>query len=229
MSARRHPWRLHMSSSGEIRPLAVLLLLSVSAVLAACGGDGGRSESTASSTGASTAATTTASTGAGTTGTTTATTGTTDTSGTTGTSTGGTTVDGNTIGNLIASPDNVRCAYVPNGSLSGADQLTVFFFILLIGASPQQLPGLVAVDATSSTGLSTHLRSAVSNRGATPVQLDLESDDFGHSHTITIVVDPSNEVPEDDETDNRIKVNVFLPSPRPDETIADLHCSVHAV
>jgi len=112
--------------------------------------------------------------------------------------------------------------------LSGADQLTIFFFILLIGATPQQLPGLVAVQATSDTGLSTQLRSGVSNRGATAVQLDLRQSDFGRSHAISIVVDPPNEVPEDDETDNRIRVSVFIPSPRPDRTIHDLNCSARA-
>jgi hypothetical protein len=84
------------------------------------------------------------------------------------------------------------------------------------------------VEATSDTGLSTHLRSGVSNRGATAVQLDLQQSDFGRSHTITIEVDPPNEVRENDETDNRIKVRVRLPSPRPNSTIADLPCSARA-
>src|SRR6266511_3121203 len=168
MSGRSRLWPLHMDSR-SYRLLALLLLLPLSAALAACGG-GGTAASTETSGRTSTAgATTTTATTE-----TTATTGTTDTSDTSGTSTAETTDTRPTIGNLVASPDNVRCAYVPHGSLSGADQLTIFFFILLIGATPQQLPGLVAVQATSDTGSSTQLRSGVSNRGATAVQLDLD-------------------------------------------------------
>jgi hypothetical protein len=216
---------------------AVVALLPLAAVVAACGGGGGGSAaSTATTRTAVPATTTTRTTGTtaktrtmgtqGTTGTesTTATTQTTTMSSTTGTSTGATTVR-TTIGNLIASPDNVRCAYVPHGSLSGADQLTVFFYILLIGASTSQLPRLVAVNATSDTGLSASLRTAVTNQGATPVQLDLRQSDFGRAHAITITVDGPDEVHETDEGDNRIRASVRLPAPRPDRTIADLPCS----
>jgi hypothetical protein len=206
------------------------VLLPLSALVAACGGGGGGSAASTDSAATTRSAvpTTTATRAAtmaatDTTGTAT----TTGTSATSGTTTVTTTGDGRgrTIGNLIASPDNVRCAYVPHGSLSSADQLTVFFFILLIGANPNQLLRLVAVNATSDTGLATSLRSAVSNRGATAVQLDLRPSDFGRSHTITITVDGPDEVPENDESDNRIRANLRLPSPRPAGTIADLPCS----
>jgi hypothetical protein len=130
-----------------------------------------------------------------------------------------------TLGDLVASPDNVSCAYVPHGSLTGADQLTAFFHILLIGADPSQLSRLVAVRARSDTGLAANVRSAVSNRGATPLQFDLRASDFGRVHTISIVVDSSNEVNETDEGNNGIRVDVRLPSPRPSVTIGDLPCS----
>src|SRR5215211_7721697 len=57
------------------------------------------------------------------------------------------------IGNLIASPDNADCVYQPGGAVGGGNAVQVFFYILLIGATPDQLPGLVHVTGSSDTGL----------------------------------------------------------------------------
>jgi hypothetical protein len=207
---------------------AGVVVLFVCGLLVGCSGKAG-TEAGGTETTASTASEGTGSTERGTTTTTVSqtsstgvtndgsgTTSTTRTASTTATTTVSTTP---TLGDLIASPDNIACTYIPHGSLSGADQLTVLFHIVLTGANPSQLTRLVAVNATSNTGLSTSLRSGVSNRGATPVQLDLRPSDFGRSHSISITVDAPNEVRETDESNNRIRVDIPLPSPRPDRTI----------
>lgn len=127
--------------------------------------------------------------------------------------------------NLIASPDNGSCNYIPNGHLSGADQLTVHFFFLIILGNPQDV-GFLSVQGASDTGLSTSYNSAPNNQAQSTAQFALRPGDFGRSHTLTITVDSANQVRETDEADNRIRVTVRLPSPRPNRTIDPLPCSI---
>lgn len=127
--------------------------------------------------------------------------------------------------NLIASPDNAECTYIPNGHLSGADQLSVHFFFLIIGGNPPDVPA-VSVTGSSDTGLSTSYSAGPHNQAVSSAQFALRPGDFGRSHTLTITVDASNQVPETDESDNRIRVSASLPSPRPSQTIDPLPCSV---
>jgi hypothetical protein len=126
--------------------------------------------------------------------------------------------------NLIASPDNVECSYQPNGGAGGADQLTVFFYFLIIGGNPPDVPR-VSVTGSSDTGLSTSFSAGPDNQAVQVAQFALRPDDFGRTHTLTLTVDASDDVPETDESDNRIAVSVSLPSPRPTQAIDPLPCS----
>ena len=127
--------------------------------------------------------------------------------------------------NLIASPDNGSCSYIPNGHLSGADLLNVHFFFLIIGGNPEDVGRLLSVRGSSDTGLSSSHNSAPNNQAETVAQFALRPDDFGRSHSITISVDAENAVPETNESDNTVRVSVSLPSPRPGGTIDPLSCS----
>lgn len=130
------------------------------------------------------------------------------------------------IGNLIASPDNGLCDFVPGGTTDGRDALQVSFFILLIGANPDDLPGLVKVDGESSTGGTASFRSAVSNQARSVAAIPLSGQDFGAQLTVTITVDTPDEVPETDESDNRITASVRVPSPRPSGAV-ELPCTLN--
>ncbi|MDQ3986727.1 MAG: hypothetical protein M3280_09550 [Actinomycetota bacterium] len=132
--------------------------------------------------------------------------------------------DGATF-NLIASPDNGSCSYIPNGHLSGADLLNVHFFFLIIGGNPEDVGQLLSVRGSSDTGLSSGHNSAPNNQAQTVAQFALRPSDFGRSHSIAISVDAENAVSETNESDNRVQVSVSLPSPRPSGTIDPLSCS----
>jgi len=128
--------------------------------------------------------------------------------------------------NLVASPDNASCNYIPNGALSGADQLSVEFYFLIIGGNPSDVPGGLSVTGSSDTGLSTSYRTSPNNQALSVAQFALRPGDFGVLHTIKIVVDSAGQVAETDESDNTIVVSVRLPSPRPSATIDPLACTV---
>jgi hypothetical protein len=149
-------------------------------------------------------------------------------SGETTDTTGGTPTDpgGNrpVIGNLIASPDNADCVYQPGGAVGGANAIQVYFYILLIGANPDQLPGLVHVTAASDTGLAADYRSAVNNQAQSVAALPIRSGDFGRTHSITLTVDAGDDVSESDEGDNQIRAVVTLPAGATGTTT--LQCSV---
>jgi hypothetical protein len=118
------------------------------------------------------------------------------------------------IGNLIASPDNPDCFFV-------SGELQVGFYILLIGATPDDLPGLVDVSASTDYGVSARTRSAVSGNAQTNVTLALPPSERGRNHTVTITVDGAGEVPETDEADNVVRVDVNVPANPP----LELSCS----
>lgn len=103
------------------------------------------------------------------------------------------------------------CSYVPNGSISGIDSLTMFVGIQ--NTSPQQVDALVPYSISSDTGLQGSGR-AVTSQGAaeTPMQVVLRPEDFDRTHRFTAVADPGNEIPERDELNNTILIEVFMPS-----------------
>ncbi|MDQ3982736.1 MAG: hypothetical protein M3271_08675, partial [Actinomycetota bacterium] len=127
--------------------------------------------------------------------------------------------------NLVASPDNAECTYIPNGHLSGADQLSVHFFFLIIGGNPPDV-GALSVTGSSDTGLATSYVSGPHNQAVSTAQFALREGDFGRGHLLTITVDAADQVTETDESDNRINVRVSLPSPRPTSTIDPLPCAI---
>src|SRR5262249_62190505 len=51
--------------------------------------------------------------------------------------------------NLIASPDNAACNYIPNGALGGGDLFSVDFYFLIIGGNPSDVPGGLSVPGSS--------------------------------------------------------------------------------
>jgi hypothetical protein len=128
--------------------------------------------------------------------------------------------------NLIASPDNASCNYIPNGALSGADLLSIDFYFLIIGGNPSDVPGGLSVTGSSDTGLYTHYYTSPNNQALSVAKFALRSGDFGVLHTIKVVVDSANQVEETDESDNTIIVSVRLPSQRPISTIDPLACTV---
>jgi hypothetical protein len=153
--------------------------------------------------------------------------------GTTITLTGnGTGTDGGSGGNssarfnLVASPDNASCNYIPNGALGGADELSVDFYFLIIDGKPSDVPGGLSVTGSSNTGLYTHYYTSPNNQALSVAQFALRPGDFGVLHTIKITVDSANQVEETSESDNTIVVSVLLPSPRPTSTIDPLACTI---
>jgi hypothetical protein len=142
----------------------------------------------------------------------------------TGTGTG--TDGGSARFNLVASPDNASCNYIPNGALSGADELSVDFYFLIIGGSPSDVPGGLSVTGSSDTALYTRYYTSPNNQALSVAQFALQPGDFGVLHTIKITVDSANQVEETDESDNTIVVSVRLPSPRPTSTIDPLACTI---
>lgn len=119
------------------------------------------------------------------------------------------------------SPQNVECAYVPNG-LNGSDELIVYAYILLIGAN--DLPGPLSTAMTMSNGFSASYTGGPNNSAAVPFQGQIFSADWGRSLTVHLVTDPQDAFRETSETDNAITVTVDLPASRPSQTIDPLTC-----
>jgi hypothetical protein len=123
----------------------------------------------------------------------------------------------------VLSPQNVECAYVPNGNLDGSDELTVYAYILLIGAN--DLPGPLSTAMTMSNGYSANYTGGPSNSAAVAFQGKIFSGDWGRSLTVHLVTDPQDVYRETTETDNAITVTVNLPASRPSQTVDPLSCS----
>ena len=118
------------------------------------------------------------------------------------------------IGDLLASSEGVQCVHQRGGALvSGEpkDALQIFFSLRLEGASPDQLPGSVQTNARSNLGPSWSARGGV-GEGQRVAALPLDPDDYGRTHTVTVSVDPDNEVPESNEDNNQLTVTVALPA-----------------
>jgi hypothetical protein len=101
----------------------------------------------------------------------------------------------------------------------------VHFYFLIIGGNPPDVPA-VSVTGQSDTGLSTSYSSGPHNQAVSTAQFALREGDFGQTHSVTLTVDAGAQVPETDESDNRIRVTVSLPTPRPSQVIDPLSCSV---
>jgi hypothetical protein len=212
-------------------------VLASAGLLVACGSDNGGSSSATAVT--STVAQTSAAGGSATSGsdaTTTSGSDATTTSGSDATTTAGgtTTTAGDTTTtrpsarfDLVASPDNVQCAFVPNGGLDGRDSLNVFMFVLVIGANPSDVGSLVSVDTTSDTGISGSQHVAVSNQAAVSVQASVPATAFGQTTHLVIAVNADGAIAETDRSNDRVAVTLELPS-RPNRAIDPLSCTASA-
>jgi len=128
------------------------------------------------------------------------------------------------MGDLVTSPEDVDCVHQQAGAIDHGelkDALQIFFTLRLDGASPHQLNKLVLVSARSNRGPSASARGGI---GAGRVAaLPLKPDDYGHTHIVTVSLDPNNEVAEDNEANNRLTVRVGVPL-HPQST-QNLHCT----
>lgn len=131
------------------------------------------------------------------------------------------------VGNIEMSPSNVVCSYVPHGSPDGSDGLTMFGYVLLIGAN--SLPGPLKTSVSMSNGYSAAYTGGPSNRTSVTFQGPIRSGDWGRRLTVTIRTDPDDRYRETNESDNTIEVSVPLPATRPTRTIDPLSCSARRV
>ncbi|WP_329000181.1 hypothetical protein OHA18_37820 [Kribbella sp. NBC_00709] len=115
-----------------------------------------------------------------------------------------------------------QCSVVPGGQTSRADGLTLFVGVRNEGEG--QVDSLVPFRLTSNTGLRGSGRTALDSEGLTAMQVDLGSSDYEKSHLFTVTVDPNNQIPEQDETNNTLRLKVSLPT-RPDQA-QDVRCAV---
>ncbi|WP_433295573.1 CARDB domain-containing protein [Actinoplanes sp. CA-030573] len=105
-----------------------------------------------------------------------------------------------------------QCSVIRNGSLTGADNLTIFLAVRNAGPGP--VDRLVPFRLTSDTGLAGSGNTAAPAAGdsVTGMQVDLSPGDYHRSHRFTITADPRNEIPEQYETNNSRRVTVSLQS-----------------
>ena len=102
-----------------------------------------------------------------------------------------------------------ECSIVPNGGLSGLDALSIF--VALRNGGPGDWSQLVPFRMVSDTGLSAQGNTAVSTGSSfTPMQVDLNTGDYGQSQRFTITADPDNTIVERDEANNELVVTVNL-------------------
>jgi hypothetical protein len=127
------------------------------------------------------------------------------------------------IGNVELSPRNVECSYIPNGNLDGSDGLTVFAYVLLIGASP--LPNPLSNTMAMSNGFSTSYTGHPNNQAFASFQGPIRATDWGRSLTVRITADANDQYRETSESDNSIEVTVTLPPTRSAKTIDPLPCT----
>ena len=127
------------------------------------------------------------------------------------------------VGNVEMSAGNVQCSYVPNGNLDGSDGLTVFAYVLLIGAN--SLPGTLSNRMTISNGFSTNYTGRPNNQAAAVFQGPIRSSDWGSGLTVTITADADDQFRETDESDNTIEVEIDLPGNRPSQPVDPLPCT----
>ena len=127
------------------------------------------------------------------------------------------------IGDIELSPQNVACTYVPHGNLDGTDSLTVFAYVLLIGAN--SLPGPLRTAYNLSNGFSATSTGAPNNQATAYFQGPIRAGDWGTTLTMTIHADAENAYRESDESNNQITVSVNMPATRPNTTVDPLACT----
>jgi hypothetical protein len=124
------------------------------------------------------------------------------------------------VNDLVVSSAGLSCVYQRGGAIvSGVprDAIQIFFSLQIDGPS---LGHSVFVTARSSRG--GRGQNNVSE-GQPDVALPLEPDDYGHLHTVFVLVDADHEVPETNEDNNQLRVRVWLP--RQPASPQSLYCS----
>jgi hypothetical protein len=113
---------------------------------------------------------------------------------------------------LVPAKDTVECDYQAGGALvdhQPKDALQIKFTLQLVGAT--DLQGGVVITARSSHGPSDPYERGGVGEGRY-VALPLEPNDYRLFHTVTVKVDPNNEVVESNEHNNLFRVRVFVPT-----------------
>jgi hypothetical protein len=116
-----------------------------------------------------------------------------------------------------------ECSVIPGGSLTGADNLTIF--VSVRNSGPGSFSRLVPFELRSDTGLVGGGNTTLSTGSSfTAMQVDLKPSDYSRIHRFTITADPANSVVERSESNNSLTIQVSLPS-RPSGT-TNVICSV---
>lgn len=126
------------------------------------------------------------------------------------------------VGNVQLSPNNVACTYVPQGNTDGSDGLTVFAYVLLIGAN--RLPGPLQTSMSISNGDSKTYTGDPNNYASKAFQGRIRTQDWGRQLVVHLYADPQDQYRETNEKDNSIQVSIALPATRPSRTIDPLRC-----
>lgn len=125
------------------------------------------------------------------------------------------------IGDLVASPIGVACIH--QGAVDARDVVKIYFFLQLVGANPNSLPGGVLVTGRSNIGHFVSYRSRVSDQEKSVASLLVWPGSYGRTGSVFVRLDPKNQVREDNEDNNQLRVSVPLPE-RPARTQA-LDCA----
>ena len=105
------------------------------------------------------------------------------------------------------------CSLVPGGSISGEDQLTLFYRVENDGPGAQD--AAVVVRATSETGEAEDRTTGLPGPGSSNFsQLTIHSGDYGTTFGVTLIVDPDRAVDEVSDDNNSTAVTVRMPASR---------------
>jgi hypothetical protein len=116
------------------------------------------------------------------------------------------------LGDLVASHDDVRCFHVRGGAVvdhQPRDSIRFVFRLRFLDA----LDGPNSVFVIARSNLGPRGESSGVRDGERQVDLaPLESDDYDREHRVTVTLDPKRAVPESNEGNNRFIVRVVLPA-----------------
>jgi hypothetical protein len=110
---------------------------------------------------------------------------------------------------LTVSSEGAHCNYRPAGA-TGGGALQVRFRLLLTSTDPDTVTPPVRVTATSTSKLAADYRST--KPGWSTATFTLQPAHFGHTHLIIVTVDPTNEITENNETNNQTRITINLPA-----------------
>lgn len=123
------------------------------------------------------------------------------------------------VGDLVVNP-SLRCDYITGAEVGGAtvDAIRIFLTVELkdsVGdASPMQVPVSASNDTlqTGTAALPATQRDDLPIGSEEALTIPLQADMYDKEHTLTITVDPDQQVLETDTSDNTLKMKLFLPA-----------------